>query len=230
MPGAVRFARASLSIAHLIHDDQGEGRKPAADAASSESRVQPDRRRVEPPTRAQPGHKPERDPEDEEEQAVGPQGTHSTDSGWVARRRCIGAAARSPHRLIVAPANPSLQGLSRDLQVSRSGPSGRLLGCARSTSATALAGQGDDVEDVEPHAGHDQAEPPVVAIQDKALEEVEESVLKHSDECCAEKRALPQEPQVGAHSASMAADGSSNVLEAAFEDMGGGAHDPHDTP
>ena len=47
----------------------------------------------------------------------------------------------------------------------------------------------------------------MVAIQNKALEEVQESILEHSDGCCAEKRALPREPQVRAHSASMAADG-----------------------
>jgi hypothetical protein len=33
----VWFARASLSIAHLIQDGQGESREPANDAASSKS-------------------------------------------------------------------------------------------------------------------------------------------------------------------------------------------------
>ena len=78
--------------------------------------------------------------------------------------------------------------------------SGRLLRCLRSTSATALAGEGNDVEDEEAHAVDDPAEPTEVpASQDPARRQVEEAGLQYSDERCAQDRALPQKPQIRAH-------------------------------
>ncbi len=102
LPGAVWFSRASPTIAHLVSNGQDEGKKPTRRAACSKPCGQTSRRGVEPQAGAQSGQESERDPEDEQEHTVGPQGTHArdreraaaTDARWLAPIRPIGRSAR----------------------------------------------------------------------------------------------------------------------------------------